>query len=550
MTRISKAIEAGNINEIRQILSDRDENGVPYEDINNVHNGLTGAQTGVWYTLSCLYHSSTLKPEIACSIIDEFLNVQDDAGNPVIDLNSNHNLIEILRRIFDLYAAGKIFSSTANYLVDRVVNLRKKNGSSAYDFTTGELEDASLIAAVLTNDAHLVRTLLNLRNPDEVRTLDVNYKVDWTWDEPTALDVAYTGWFNTNKTHEDFTPNNEIIMLLKSAGARRASEILFPVVVRDLAEDLHESIKLLRELENENRVADPKGEDELTRLNSSVDASNVYAQEWRLIQEMRRRIQKIPADIPHRQKFIRYFNESVDKLETAAQFYSPGKKLPYFYKEKPWSKLINEYYFVNSFNHSIGKAFEGDIGELLNSKNIIQKLKQSANQLVVTAEEQQFDYLDKIGVPAESVSAIPLYLKSNIIKLASIISSMQNYVIELDENGRVIDAKKLAQLANQLEMKVTQFILNGNFTETDCSCFVNCCTYLVESFELNNRNTGKIAAFFIDILKYLGGILKLDVVESVFRKDGLSFFSEKTCREQRKNQVLDELNLIKNSAAL
>lgn len=100
---------------------------------------------------------------------------------------------------------------------------------------------------------------------------------------------------------------------------------------------------------------------------------------------------------------------------------------------------------------------------------------------------------------------------------------MQNYVIELDENGRVIDAKKLAQLANQLEMRVTQFILNGNFTETDCSCFVNCCTYLVESFELNNRNTGKIAAFFIDILKYLGGILKLDVIESVFRKDGLSF---------------------------
>ncbi len=141
--------------------------------------------------------------------------VQNQAGNPIIDLNAQHRG-NTLANFLDAYAFRSAFRSRgietehARQIVELLVNCRDNRGNRILDIAHAGGNSTPLIEAVKRNDLVMVQLLLDLRNNDGSFAIDVNQTADHL-DRRHPETALYVARSSVGRAY-----NPEIIQLLEN----------------------------------------------------------------------------------------------------------------------------------------------------------------------------------------------------------------------------------------------------------------------------------------------------------------------------------------------
>lgn len=234
-TDLSSAIYAADVERVVTILSERDEHGIPYINLNTGF-GSSGTDTAVGWVLQAattLLAHNQLREEkdrvqqtpLEQAVSDMFqviLNIKDDQGKHVVDLNNiSHSGHTLLTRLF----ADKFSPALRRNLLQQIIDAHTPTGDPAVNFnvTTPWMNregNSLLILALKANDMTCLSMLLDARNADGSKAIDVNELIKSGLLNITALDYA------TNYTRKTtFVRSDAAAGILRAAGGKLKKEL-------------------------------------------------------------------------------------------------------------------------------------------------------------------------------------------------------------------------------------------------------------------------------------------------------------------------------------
>lgn len=208
---LKKAIQNGDLEKVQEILTIRDENGVPHVGIND---GFSRFGSALMYALN--------ENPVNEQIIQALVNVRDKQNNLVININHR------------LYFGQTVFSYLLNPNINRYIKLEQRRrllqnflglldaeGKVLADLAmankSNDVKCSLLRLALDTNDAVIMRMLLSFRNKEGKPALNVNEITH----ESTVLDFALKG-----RGYAFEQPiNEEVILEIRRAGGHTLKEL-------------------------------------------------------------------------------------------------------------------------------------------------------------------------------------------------------------------------------------------------------------------------------------------------------------------------------------
>jgi len=260
---LKKAIDGGDLAQIRRVVEQKDSNGNPTVDINNICTICPNCTEKGSQCESCCatgetcFTCSAYKERSSCpnrsawhytlfseldsgkkyEILLALLAVRNSHNDPTIDLERTNGLKQTALEAVLGYtnkiqpvtkkptSTGKNFSvAEARQLVYKIINLRTHCGSLIVNFSPKKQFIGTLNQSILLGDPEIVRMVLDLRDDDGFYAIDVNQVLHWGYNlKQTPLDIAYSGSYWQEEGDPQHVLNHKIVDLLNKAGALRYS---------------------------------------------------------------------------------------------------------------------------------------------------------------------------------------------------------------------------------------------------------------------------------------------------------------------------------------